>query len=195
MRVMVDRLVHLHALAKRGDWRLFDDWSFVWQYEADQRALSDPYISNKAAAAQPKRTKEQLARYRELMSQRPQWKRPKAKDVFRELQLPFLYDYCYDYASSQVHPMANDGEEDFLVLTHVKPEGLEMDRRVILNNSVLIHTMILQEGLNVSGMRWRVLVFDFISNARLGLAGDKTYRETMVKLVAAGPGVRWCERL
>lgn len=112
-RAMVDRLVHLHALAERGDWQLFDDWSFVWQYEANQRGLSDPLMAAKAEAAQTKLTDEQRARYRNLKTKNPQWKRPKAKDVFKSLDMPFLYHYAYDFASTQVHPMANDGEEDF----------------------------------------------------------------------------------
>src|SRR5947209_2249371 len=65
-RTMVDRLVNLHALAERGDWQLFDDWSFVWQYEANQRGLGNPLMSAKAEAAQTKLTDEQRTRYRKL---------------------------------------------------------------------------------------------------------------------------------
>jgi hypothetical protein len=194
-RVMVDRLVHLHALAERGDWQLFGDWSFVWQYEANQRGLGDPLMSAKAKAEQANLTDEQLTRYRELKLKNPEWRRPKAKDVFKSLEMPFLYHYAYDYASTQVHPMANDGEEDYFVLTRIKPNGFEIDRSVILNNSILMHTMILQEGMNASGMRWRSIVFDFLSQVRLGLGGDNIYRATLAKLLAAGPDFPWCERL
>jgi hypothetical protein len=194
-RVMVDRLVHLHALAERGDWQLFDDWSFVWQYEAHQRGLSDPLMSARAKAQQVNLTSEHQARYRELKRKNPEWKRPKAKDVFKALEMPFLYQYGYDFASTQVHPMANDGDEDYVVLTRIKPDGFEIDRSVILNNSIMIHTMILQQGMNASGMRWRNIVFDFLSQVRLGLGGDKTYGATLAKLFAAGPDFQWCERL
>lgn len=196
-RVMVDRFVHLHALAERGDWQLFDDWSFVWQYEAIQRGLSDPLMSIKARAAseQSKITEEQRNRYLKLKRMNPEWRRPKAKDVFKSLKMPFLYYYAYDFASTQVHPMANDGEEDLFILTGIKPNGFEIDRSIILNNSILMHTMILQEGMNASGMRWRRVVYDFLGQVRLGLGGDKTYVDTLPKLFAAGPEFSWCERM
>lgn len=194
-RVMVDRLVHLHALAERGDWQLFDDWSFVWQYESNQRGLSDPLMSAKAKAAQVNLTDEQHNRYRELKRKNPEWRRPKAKDVFKSLEMPFLYHFAYDFASTQVHPMANDGEEDYFVLTGIKPTGFDIDRSVILSNSILMQTMILQEGMNASGMRWRKIVYDFLSHVRLGLGGDKLYGDTLARLLVAGPDFPWCERL
>ena len=194
-RVMVDRLVHLHALAKQDDWQLFDDWSFLWQCESNQRGLSDPLMSAKAGAEQVRLTDEQRTRYRQLKRRNPEWRRPKAKDVFKSLEMPFLYHYAYDFASTQVHPMANDGEEDYLVLTGINPDGYEVDRSVILNNSILIHTMILQQGMNASGMRWRNIVFDFVDQVRLGLGGDKTYGDTLARLLSAGPDFSWCERL
>jgi hypothetical protein len=194
-RVMVDRVVHLHALVERGDWQLFEEWSFVWQFEANQRSLSDPLLGVKAAFAMPELSERQIGRYRELKPRNPKWQRPKAKDVLKSLGLPFLYSYAYDFASTQVHPMANDGEEEFYVLTRMKPDGFEVDRRVILNNAILLHTLLLQDGLNASGMRWRNLVFDFIAHARLGLGGDREYGLTFAKLAKAGADFKWSERL
>ncbi len=193
-RAMVDRLAHLYSLADQDDWQLFDDWSFVCQYEATQRGLGDPLMREKAKAVQSHLTAEQRARYRELKAKNPQWRRPKAKDVFNSIGMSFLYHFAYDFASTQVHPMANDGEEDFLVLTGIRPDGFDLDRSTILNNSILMHAMILQQGLNASRMLWRHLVYDFIDHVRLGLGGDRSYLVTFAKLIAAGPEFSWCER-
>lgn len=81
------------------------------------------------------------------------------------------------------------------ILTRIKPNGFEVDRSVILNNSILMQAMILQQSLNASGMRWRNLVFDFIDHTRFGLGGDQTYRVTLAKLLTGGNDFNWCERL
>ena len=49
----------------------------------------------------------------------------------------FLYRFGYDYASTHVHPMANDGEADFEVL--ISPPGAaKLPDETVVRNSILV---------------------------------------------------------
>jgi len=193
-RLLVDRLFHLHALEAKGDWQEFSDWTFIRQYEANHRALSDELMGAKARATIQQPKPEVEARYQAVKARAPKWVRPRAEDVAKELGMPFLYRFAYDYGSTQVHPMATDGEEEFLILTGFNPQGYGVDRRLLLSNSVLLHTMVLQQGLSASGLKWRTILFDFLGHVRAALGGDKEFRRSFAKIASAGPDFQWCQQ-
>ena len=194
-RTLVDRLFHLHALAERDEFELFDDWSFVKQFEARNRALSDEEFGPRLNRPAADPTEKQRSRYKSLKAKNPLWSRPKPEDAARSLDLAFLYTFAYDFASTHVHPMANDGEQEFLAMTGLDPGEALLDNRVVLHNSVLVHTVLLQHALNSSTFRWRSLIYDFVDAARRALTGDlQTYRLVFVKIGHAGPEVIWSER-
>ena len=117
-----------------------------------------------------------------LSKNRPTWRRPKAEDVAKHLGMRFLYSYGYDYASTHVHPMANDGILDFFIITKLKRAQDFPDQRVLLSNTVLTGSMIVQQALNASTLAWRVLLFDFLDELRRCLeAGDMTYRHSFTE--------------
>ena len=194
-RTLVDRLFHLHALAELNEFELFDNWSFVKQFEARNRALSDKEFGPRLNRSIAEPTEKQNSRYRSLKARKLVWSRPKPEDAARSLNLPFLYSFAYDFASTHVHPMANDGEQEFLTMTGLAPAEAPLDNRVILHNSILVHTVLLQHALNSSTFRWRKLIYDFVDAARLALSGDlRTYRIIFVKIGNAGQDVEWSER-
>ena len=194
-RTLVDRLFHLHALAERDEFELFDDWSFVKQFEARNRALSDKEFGPRLDRSAAEPTAKEKSRYKRLKAKNLEWSRPKPEDAARSLGLPFLYTFAYDFASTHVHPMANDGEQEFLAMTGLEPIEAPFDNRVALHNSILVHTVLLQHALNSSTFRWRSLIFDFVDAARRALAGDlQTYRLVFVKIGNAGPEFTWSER-
>jgi hypothetical protein len=91
--------------------------------------------------------------------------------------------------------MANDGELAFLTLTGLKPPEEPPDNRVVLHNSILVQTVLLQEGLNASTFRWRNLIYDFVDAARRALTGElQTYRVVFAKIGNAGQKTAWSER-
>ncbi|HEX8684547.1 MAG TPA: hypothetical protein VF707_19675, partial [Ardenticatenaceae bacterium] len=99
----------------------------------------------------------------------------------------FLYKFGYDYASTHVHPMANDGEEDFLRVTGLAGDP-DIDQRVLLHNSILIQLLLIQQGLNASELQWRALVYDFLDHGVEFLeSGSKRYGLTVFKIVGQGP--------
>jgi hypothetical protein len=167
-RGLLDRLFHLHDLNQKNQFDLFSDWSFKIQYEAAGRLRSDPSMQGQLKGLVEDVTPEQRARYQRLVQNRPLWRRPNAEDVAKHMGLTFLYRYGYDYASRYVHPMANDGQEDFYNLTRLepRPDFAESAVQVALPDSILIASMILQEALNASTLSWRRVVYDAIDGVR-----------------------------
>jgi hypothetical protein len=172
-RALLDRLFHLHELNPKGQFSAFGDWSFKIQYEADGRLRSDPAVNVNLAGLVDDVTPEQKVRYQRLVKNNPIWRRPKAEDVAKEMDLTFLYKYGYDFASRYVHPMANDGQQDFHTITHLEPSPhfAEPASKVVLSNSILIASMIIQEALNASTLSWRQVVFEAVEGLRSFLTG------------------------
>lgn len=107
--------------------------------------------------------------------------------------MPFLYSYAYDYASGLVHPMANDGEDDFARLTRGQSKS-NLDPRMIINNSILIQSLILQEGLNASRYHWRAIIYNFIDQCRKSLgSNEKEHIKILGDLIKAGFEFEWCQ--
>ena len=182
-RCILDRLFHLRALAKCNTFELFEKWSFKQQYDYMNRIQSDPDFKGKLNLDFFKDMDQQKERYVAITKEEPRWERPKAEVVAKEMDLMFLYKYGYDYASSLVHPMANDGQEDFLRQTNLIEEGLFPDQRVVIHNSCLIVSLLIQEGLNNSNLAWRGVIYDFLDNFR-GLLknGSKDYLLSFLKI-------------
>jgi hypothetical protein len=104
-RALLDRLFHLHALNDNDQFDLFDDWSFKMQYEAANRVRSDPALAGQLKGLVDDLTTERKVRYQRLVKNQPSWRRPKAEDAAKAMDLTFLYRYGYDYASRHVHPI------------------------------------------------------------------------------------------
>ncbi len=181
-RTLVDRLFHLYALNRDDQFDAFDDWSFKAQYEAANRLRSDPLMKDRLEGVVDEPTDEQKARYQRLVLKPPQWRRPKPEQTAKDMGLGMLNAYGYDFASTHVHPMANDGQEDFFRLTGLKPAPAFPDWSVALNNSVLVWTMTIQEALNASSLRWRAIVYDGLEGIRQYLGtGEVAYFAAVAK--------------
>jgi hypothetical protein len=188
-RSMMDRLFHLEHLIDTDGFEAYEEWSFMQQYNATRRAREDPLF--RAATEGPffQVTPEQRERAKQLKKNPPAWSRPKAEEVAHKLNVHFLYRYGYDFASTHVHPMANDGLRDFYSITGLEPAPEFPDERVALSNTLLIATMIAQSCLNGSSMLWRVGVYEFLAAILEFLrAGGVGYRASFVKLGRAIEG-------
>lgn len=183
-RALMDRLFHLHALNRDDHFELFEDWSFKSQYEAANRVRSDPAMKDRLEGVVEELTERQKDRYRKLSNDPPKWRRPKAEDAAKDMGLGLLYAYGYDFASTHVHPMANDGQEDFFRLTGLQPAPNFPDWSVVLNNSVLIASMIAQEALNASKLSWRSVVYDAVDGIRQYLEGGSPFSFAPIMKVA-----------
>ena len=190
---MLDRLFHLRNLRDQDAFDVFEKWSFIRQYEAKNRILSDPEMRKKLKPEALSIGIDEKKRYAQIKQENISWSRPKAKQIAKEMDLPFLYLLGYDYGSTHIHPMANDGEEDFLRLTGML-SGPRSDQRVVLHNSIVVQTLVVQEGLNASKLNWRAIVYDFLDHIRLLLeSGSEQYLRTFAKMVNLGPDFKWCQ--
>lgn len=165
-RALLDRLFHLHVLKDNDQFDLFDDWSFKMQYEAANRVRSDSTLAGQLKGLVDDLTTVQKARYQRLVKNHPAWRRPKAEDAAKAMDLMFLYRYGYDYASQHVHPMANDGQEDFFNITRLEPKPDFPDWGIVLSNSILVASLIVQEALDASTLSWCRVVYDAVGGVR-----------------------------
>src|SRR3990172_3994391 len=70
--------------------------------------------------------------------------------------MSFLYSYGYDYSSRFVHPMAGDGQ-DCIAQVIGQQRAFSGEQIAVLHNSILVQTMLTQEGLNQSRLHWMAI--------------------------------------
>jgi len=192
-RSLLDRLLHLHHLGETGDFSAFEEFSFLSMYEARHRLLSDPDMKSKVPPGLKELQELNKTRYERIAGMQARWHRPKPEDVAKKMDLGFLYRFGYDYSSTHVHPMADDGAVDFVAL--ISPQhALTIPDTTVVRNSILVQSMLVQEALNVSGMRWRAIVYDFLDQIRAFLGtGDSQFHVTLSTIGRAWPGFQLCE--
>lgn len=170
-RTLLDRLFHLHEINRKDRFEAFDDWSLKALYEAANRLRSDPELKGQIDGLVEDLTPERQGRYSRLVKNAPDWRRPKAEDTAKEMGLGILYRYGYDYASRYVHPMSNDGSDDFCRITGAEPLLVSESAEItVLSNTILIASMILQEALNGSSLLWMAIVYEAVDGIRKFLA-------------------------
>lgn len=193
-RALADRLFHLHSIGVNDEFAAFDDWSFFEQYKAQNRVKSDSEFKHEAVGWVYALSEEQKRRVYALSKNKPSWRRPKAENVAKDMGMEFLYKYGYDFASMHVHPMANDGHQDFYTITKLQPSPRFPSQISVISNTVLTSSMILQEALNHSSFRWRRALWDYVDEIRRLLdSGDESYALSTVKLAQVFNNGGLCE--
>ncbi|WP_348765531.1 DUF5677 domain-containing protein [uncultured Salinisphaera sp.] len=193
-RVLIDRMFHLHSLGEKNEFEVFDDWSFYEQYKAQNRVKSDELFKNQAVGWVYNLSEKQKERIRALEKNKPVWRRPKAAAVANDMGMQFLYKYGYDYASTHVHPMANDGQQDFFIITGLEPAARFPSNTTVISNTLLTASMILQDAMNYSSFKWRKIVWECISEIRSVMEmGGAPYQDSLLKLAEMSPGQGLCE--
>jgi len=193
-RALIDRMFHLHSIGVNDEFSAFDDWSFFEQYKAQNRVKSDDLFNHQAVGWVYELSQEQKKRIKELEKNRPAWRRPKAEAVAKDMGMEFLYKYGYDYASTHVHPMANDGQQDFYTITKLEPSPKFPSHITVVSNTVLTSSMILQDALNHSSFKWRRILWDFLDEIRRLLDnGDTSYQLSFLKLARTFESEGLCE--
>lgn len=194
-RGILDRLFHLHYLTEKDEFHVFEKWSFEKQYESRNKIKSNKDFKGRLNLDFFSHTEAEKTRYKAIKQEQLSWRRPQAKEVSRDMNLEFLYDHGYDYASTLVHPMANDGQEDFLRQTGLGEEEFA-DQRVVVNNSILAATLLARQGLNSSNLTWRVILHDFLDDIMSFLnTGSEKHKLTFAKIAYLGPNTDWCKAI
>jgi len=169
-RSMVDRLGHLYYLERTNSYQDFDDWSFLRQIDANNNSLSDVIFKDTVPKEFFLPTKGDKARYKEIQKKAIKWKRPDIEQEFKSKGFYFLYKFGYDYASTHVHPMANDGMIEYYRMIHNPPNEVvkhfHHQTQLIIGNATIISSMTVNECLSFSSLKWRAIVFGFIESFR-----------------------------
>ncbi|OEF94667.1 DUF5677 domain-containing protein [Vibrio splendidus] len=182
-RAQMDRLFHLEHIANRDEFQLFDDWSIYKQAQANNLAKSDKRFSCEQTSEVYSFDNCYADRVKSLLKSQPKWVRPKAEKVAKEMGMDFLYKFGYDLASMHVHPMSNDGQQDYFTVTGIEPSVEFPTQIAVVHNSILTTTMIAQNVFNYSSLRWRKLLWDFIDQIRDAInTGNKDYMITYLKI-------------
>jgi hypothetical protein len=192
-RSLLDRLFHLHHLGATDEFEAFEEYSFISMYKARQQLISDPAMKDKVPSSLKELQEVSRQRYDTLAGKKPRWRRPKAEDIARSMDLGFLYRFGYDYASTHVHPMIDDGEADVAALI-AAPGAVQQPDSTVLKNSILVQSLLVQEAFNVSGLRWRAIAYDFLGQIRAFVGMENPgYQVTFLKIGRAWPEMELCE--
>lgn len=185
-RSLLERWFHLVNLDETDSFETFEAWSFLEQYKAVHRVTSDANVDTSSSDLFVPLTPPQKRRVTELLKSPPDWRRPRPEDVAKNADMRFLYKYGYDHASARVHPMADDGLQDFHIITGLEPAPTFPDQSAVLTNTLLVDTMIIQDAMNASTMSWMSLVYNTLTDVRASLGSDDVdFSERVAQLVAA----------
>jgi hypothetical protein len=193
-RILLDRLFHLHEISEKNEFSQFDDWSFFKRFCGQNKVKSDPSFKSQATGWEYELSKEQKARVKKLEKNPPKWKRPDPETVAKAMQLDFLYKYGYDYASMHVHPMSDDGQQDFFTITKLEPAPKFSSQLSVLHNSVLVTMLVLQVAINISSFKWRKVLFRYIEDITSFLNnGDSSFKGSYTDLFVFAKDNHLCE--
>lgn len=183
-RTLVERLATIYYLNETDTYETFEQWSFIRNYEDQNTSRSDPRFKKILNDPAFRITKSMTKKYNEYKKLKAEWKRPKAEDMLNKEKLDFVYKYGFDYASKHVHPMSDDGLLEFHVLTKLEPNPYkDHDFSVLLNNSLIISTMILQTALNSMSLDFIAVVYNYIDAIRNVLKEDyMSYKQEFLKI-------------
>lgn len=194
-RTLVDRMLLLRHLIDQDEFAKFERWSFQRQFQSAHNSLSSPEIKakilpewlNKAMALQAER------RARFNKEPKSTWHRPDPKEIAKRTNLALIYKLGYDYPSTEVHPMADDGKEDFTRLLGLPSESYGGELTV-LRNSLVAHVYMSNSGFAACAVLWRSFVSDFFEQVMSLLeSGTKEYLDTFQKAMNLPADISWCE--
>ena len=194
-RTLVDRMLLLRHLIDQGEFREFERWSFQRQYLSVHNALSSPEIK---AKIQPEWFKKAMAlqaerRARFHKESKSTWHRPDPKEIAKRTNLALVYQLGYDYPSTEVHPMADDGKEDFANLLG-RPLESYGDELTVLRNSLVAQIDLSKSGFAACAVSWRGFVPDFFEQVMSLLeSGSNEYLITFQNAMRLPADISWCE--
>ena len=196
-RAHADRVIHLIDLIERNEFAEFERWSFRRQFEMADRALSDPTIHSKMGPVALRKARELHREHRIRFNKESEssWHRPDPKEVAKQIKFPLLYRLGYDYPSTEVHPMADDGKEAFYRLISAEAELRSYgDEFVVLQNTFASQIYLVTKGLDACTVVWDDLVGGFLSQLLSFLeSGSKDYIPTFLEITGRGSDYLWCQ--
>lgn len=196
-RSLVERLVYIYYLTEKDYFELFDEWSFIKKYEYRNNARADEKFKHILLDPNFQVKSEESNKYNKLKAKNIKWKKPDPSLILKKVGLDFIYKFAYDFASMHTHPMISDGEFEFLSITGLEPNPYKtIDQSILINNSILITTLIHQVVLNRLDFKFRAIVYSFFEEVRKYINNESnTYDEVFFKLLKMSElGMDWFEK-
>ena len=166
-RCLLDRYLYLRYLEKNELHKTFKEWSYAKGYEYLQNAKSEESTDNLKNDPRFRFSKEQSMNYSVIKKQSNRFYKPDPKTEFKDEGLNFIYKLGYDYASMRVHPMFEDGDEEYYRITKVEPNPyIEFDHKELITNTYLVASMIIQESLNQIDLKTINVVYEYLEKLR-----------------------------
>lgn len=188
-RCILDRLFHLVHIAENDQFEEFEEWSLTKQHSLLHSLVCDPEMKGKVSEDLLLYKKSIEEKHGQVLHRKSGWQRPKAKDVAKMMRLEFLYRYGYDFASTMIHPMANDGEEALFRQLGLKDHPRFQDHRSVLVNASLCHTLLVRAGMSYSGYEWLAVIHEFFDDMLKFLDdGAIDFMISFAGITSLGPG-------
>ncbi|MBI5764376.1 MAG: hypothetical protein HZA51_12715 [Planctomycetes bacterium] len=185
-RSLLERYLLYCKLCEATDFDVFDDWCFKKQYEGLNSIKSIREFGGRPEMRHRKFTPEEQARYKCVCADQrvSQWQRPDMEAVARNLEMKFLYNVGYDWASSFVHPVSTDGESDYHFLMGRFHESMSEHSTPLIANACLIAAMHIQQFMNQPEYNWRRVLHDLVDAfAKTAGREELDYKETIAKVM------------
>ena len=177
-RCLIDRYIHLRYLFQNDLHEDFKKWSIVQGYKYNQNAKSDELFKEIKNDSRFQFTKDQTQLYN--ASKNNKYTKPKPKNQLKKEGFDFIYKLGYDHASMRVHPMFEDGNEEYYKITKIQPNPFhDFNNKELNSNTYLIATMILQEALNQIDLKKNSLIYDVI----LALRENSNFKVTFYNMI------------
>lgn len=179
-RCLLDRYLYLTYLSRNELHKDFKDWSFMKGYEYLQNAKSEESVKNVKNDPRFRFTKEQSQTYFDTRKNSNKFSKPDPKSGFKVEGLSFLYKLSYDYASMRVHPMFEDGDEEYYRITKVEPNPyFDFNHDELITNTYLVASLILQESLNQIDLKTVAVLYEYLERLR----ENSDYESSFYKII------------
>lgn len=162
-RSLLDRLFYLDHLYRTDGFQAYDDWSFARQYDLLARWRNDTRFQGQDKPhTMP--SPEERDRRRQLRKSPSHWSIPSAAQIAHKMNRDYLYLYGYDHGSMNVHPLANDGLQDFETLTRLKSGVSYPEQTQVLRNAVLVLWLLISDTLDYVSITRKQLLATYLDN-------------------------------
>lgn len=184
-RALLDRLIHVLYIEENNQYQDFRFETLITNFEHVHNTRSNEDFRKLLKDPLFQISKEERKQYEEYKKSSKGWIKPDPKQVLKDHELGALYKVGYDYSSRRVHPNYFDGYQEFHLLTGLKPNPFDkFEDEIIINNSLLITTVIISRCISYSSFKYRRVIIDYLDSIITFLNGgaENQYQVAFFKI-------------
>jgi len=182
-RCLIDRYLQIKFLDRTDQFSTFKEWSFVQGYEYLQNCKSDEEVNKVRKDPRYKFTKEQSRNYFHSKKNSDKYVKPNPKSELKALGLNFLYKMGYDYSSMRVHPMFEDGDEEYHKSLQLDANPYkDFNHEELIPNSIILAALIITECLNQLPFKRDICIDNYLRDIAEGLNSTVSFYKLIKKV-------------